>query len=74
MARQEKSDPRSIGRSIAVPLAFFGLLAFVVGAVRMLSGEEQTFVLLLGGVFLLVGAVTAYVVGERVAGSRDSRA
>lgn len=71
MARDTRDDPRSIGRSIAVPLAFFGLLAIVVGAVRMISGEDQSFVVLLGGVFLLAGAITSFVVGER-AGSRGA--
>lgn len=71
VAGPARDDPRSVGRSVAAPLAVFGLVAFVVGAVRMVTGVDQSFVVLLGGVFLLAGAFTAFRLGER-AGSSDA--
>lgn len=58
MAKHAEGNEPSVGRSIAVPLAILGVITLVIGAVRMASGEDGTFVVLFAGVFFLVGAAT----------------
>lgn len=59
MAKNARDDGASVGRSIAVPLVVFGVIALVIGAARMASGAGDAFVIALAGVCFLVGAVLA---------------
>lgn len=59
MTQDARDSKGSIGRSIAVPLAIIGMITLVIGGVRMATGEDGTFIVVLAGIFFLVGAFLA---------------